>query len=270
MAKWKWDTPWLKFKTVPATFLNLRLAVFLVVIVLALGVLGFMIIEQYALIDAIYMAIITISTVGYTEVKPLTDTGKIFASIYIVLNIGIFTYVLAVFSYYIIQGEIFKKMHLNLIKNQLEKLQNHVILCGFGRYGHEVSLHFKKHRIPFVIIDQDPEKIKYLQESGEGLIYIEGDATHDEILIQAEIKKAKAIISALPDDSDNLFIVLSARQLNPKIDIISRAKNHRSEKKLMLAGANHVILPDNIGGFYMAMLVTKPGAVDFFSFITNE
>ena len=256
--------------TVPSSFLSLRLALRLMLLAVAIGVVGFMIIEGYGFVDAFYMSIITISTVGFTEVVPLTQAGKLFASFYIILNVGFFAYVLAVFSYYIVQGEIFKKMHLNLIDKNIDNLNNHVILCGFGRYGREAAAHFKLHRMPFVVIEIDPNRIKEMQEHPDKILYLEDDATHDEALLKAGIENARAIITALPDDSDNVFTVLSARQLNSKINIISRARDPRSEKKLELAGADHVIMPDHIGGFYMATLVTKPGAVDFFSYITNE
>lgn len=255
---------------VPSNFLSIRLGIILLLVDLLGGVAGFMIIEDYDLGDAIYMTVITVSTVGYTEVKPLTDGGQIFTSIYILFNIVAFAYLLAVFSYYIVQGEIFKKMHENLVKTRIEKLDKHIILCGYGKYGKEIAHHFSLHKLPFVVIDEDPEEIENIQKSMADILYIKEDATHDEVLIAAGIKRASAIISALPDDAENVFTVLTARQLNPSINIISRAKHPKSQKKLLLAGANHVVMPEQIGGFYMATLVSKPGAVEFFSFITNE
>ena len=259
-----------RFYQVPSSFLSLKVALNLTLISIGFGVLGFIVVEGYNFIDALYMSIITISTVGYTEVRALTDSGKIFASIYIILNVGLFAYVLAVFSYYVIQGEIFKKMHFSLIARSIEQLSDHVILCGYGRYGKEVAAHFNLHNIPYVIIEMDPERIKLIRESSDKTLYIEDNATEDDTLIQAGIKRARAVISALPDDSDNVFTVLTARQLNSRINIVSRAKDPRSERKLRLAGADHVVLPDQIGGFYMAMLITKPGAIDFFSYITSQ
>ena len=140
--------------------------------------------------EAVYMTIITISTVGYTEVKPLSEAGQLFTSIYILLNIGVFAYFLAAFSYYVIQGEIFKNMYANLIISKIEKLTDHVILCGFGRYGNEIAQHFEKHLIPFVIIDRNSERIEEIQKSDTKILYIEDDATHDDTLIKAGIKKS--------------------------------------------------------------------------------
>lgn len=256
--------------TVPSSFLSIRVAITLMLMEFIIGIGGYMALEGYGLIDAFYMMVITISTVGFSEVQPLSPAGRVFTSALIIANIGIFAYVLAAFSYYVIQGEIFKNMHINLINSSIDKLEGHIILCGFGKYGREIALHFEKHKLPFVVLDVDPSRIEQLQKSEEKILYLEEDATHDDALLRAGIKRAKALISALPDDSDNVFVVLSARQINPRLNIISRAKDPKSQKKLFMAGADHVVMPEQIGGFYMATLVSKPGAVEFFSFITNE
>ena len=255
---------------IPSRILSISLALYLLIGDILLGIVGYIIIEDYTLGEAFYMTIITVSTVGYTEVRPLSDAGRLFSSIFISLNILIFAYLLAVFSYYIIQGEIFKHMHENLVKSKIDKLSGHIIICGYGKYGKEISHHLFTHNIPFVVIDYNQEKIEEIQKSSDYILYIKDDATHDEALQDAGITRARAIITALPDDSDNVFIVLSARQLSPRIRIISRAKEHKSEKKLSLAGADHVIMPEQIGGFFMATLISKPGAVEFFTHITNE
>lgn len=254
----------------PRSVLNNKAALVLIFVEILLGVAGFVFMEDYSIRQAFYMTIITISTVGYGEVKPLSENGQLFASFLIILNFGIFAYVLSVFSYYVINGEIFKKMHISLIKNKIDSLSDHVIVCGYGRYGKEVSMNFIHHKMPFVVVEKDKSIIEEIQGSGEKILYIEDDATHDETLQLAGIKRAKALITALPDDSENLFIVLTARQLNPKLNIISRTTSGKSQRKLQLAGANHVIMPEQIGGFYMATLVSKPGATEFFSFITRE
>ncbi len=259
-----------KVYTIPSSFLSLRAALFLVLGEIFVGTTGYMVIEGYTLIDGLYMTVITITTVGFSEISPLSQTGRLFTILLILVNVGIFAYLLAVFSYYVVQGEIFKKMHIDLIKSQIDKLENHIIICGYGRYGQEITAHFMDHQLPFVIIDSNPERIDVIQKSEEKLLYLEGDATQDEVLLEAGIERAMAVVSALPDDSDNLFIVLSARQLNRQINIISRANNAKSQKKLLKGGASHVVMPEQIGGFYMATLVSKPGTVEFFSFITNQ
>lgn len=261
-----WD-----LKNLPAVMMNLRTALWLLLLDMMLGMTFYIFVEGYSLSEAFFMVVITLSTVGYGEIQPLSLTGRIFTSGYIILNIGLFAYFLAVFSFNVLQGELFKRLYMDLMQTSIENLNNHVIICGYGKYGKEVARHFIKQRIDFVVIDQDPVKIELLEKGEERrTFHILDDATHDEVLIQAGVRRARGLIAALPDDSDNLFIVLTARQLNPTIQLVSRAKDPRSEKKLLLAGANQVVMPEQIGGFYMATLISKPGAVDFFSFITNE
>ncbi len=269
MRRITWFARW-SIHTVPSTFLSIQIAIALFITELLVGTLGFMLIEHYTVLEAFYMTVITVATVGYTEVRPLDTGGKLFVSIFIMLNIGTFAYILAAFTYYVVEGEIFKNMHTNWIAENIKHLSNHVILCGYGRYGKEIAAHLQKAKIPFVVIDNDTEEIEAIQKSEAKILYVQDDATHDEALQTAGIQRARALISALPDDINNVYTVLTARQLNKRIIIISRVASQKSEKKLKLAGANEVVMPEQIGGFYMATLITKPGAVGFFSFITNE
>ncbi|MBB4078942.1 voltage-gated potassium channel [Lewinella aquimaris] len=252
------------------TALNLRLALVLLFVAVGIGTAGLMLIEEYSLIEAFYMSVITISTVGFSEVRPLSAGGRIFVSAMVVVNIGVVAYVLAAFSYYVIDGKIFETMQYNRIQSKISKMEGHTIVCGYGKYGSEIVSHLRLHKHPYVVIEQDEEKVGPLIDEDEDALYIFNDATHDDTLFAAGIERAGALITALNDDSDNLFIVLSAKDLNPKLRIVSRAKEMRSRQKLMKAGASHVIMPEQIGGFYMATLISKPGAVEFFSFITNE
>lgn len=256
--------------SVPQRVLNNTAALTLIISEFLLGIAGYMYFEDYSFREAFYMTVITISTVGYTEVRPLSPEGQWFSSFLILLNIGIFAYVLSVFSYYIFSGEIFKKMHQNMIGSKIDALHNHVIVCGYGRYGQEVVQNFLHQNMAFVVIENDAAVIDIIQKNKDKILYIQDDATRDEALQEAGIMRAKALITALPDDSNNLFIVMTARQMNSKLDIISRTSDSRSKRKLELAGANHVIMPEQIGGFYMATLVSKPGATEFFSYLTRD
>ena len=256
--------------TVPSSFLSLRAAILLLFTLFAFSTSGYVILEKYTVLEAFYMTVITFSTVGFSEIRPLSNEGRVFTTIVILLNIGIYAYLVSVFSYYIIQGEIFKKMHTDYMKKKIDKLKKHVIVCGYGKYGHEITSHLMDHDTPFVIIDQSAEAIEHIRSSPDKLLYIHGDATQDEVLEEAGINRAEAIICALPDDSENVFIVITAKNINPRMNIISRAKQVKSKRTLLLAGASHVIMPEQIGGFYMATLVSKPGAVEFFTFITRE
>ncbi|GAB4246192.1 MAG: potassium channel protein [Saprospiraceae bacterium] len=262
--------PEAKLNKISQSILSGRIALMLFLFDIFLGISGFMYLEGYNLVEAFYMVVITVSTVGYTEVRPLSDMGHLFASLYIILNIGLFAYLLSVFSYYVVNGELFKRMYHNIMRKNIQQLNGHVIICGHGRYGKEMVQHFLLHKMPFVVIEQNPEVLEEIQLSDEKILYVQGDATTDEALVEARLPNAKALIAALPDDSENLYVVLTARQLNPNLNIISRANSQRSIKKLKLAGADHVIMPEQIGGFYMATLVSKPGATEFFSRISRE
>lgn len=235
----------------------------------SLGILGFMFFEGYNTIEAFYMTVITLSTVGYTEVRPLSDAGRIFASILIITNIGVFAYALSVLSSYIVDGNWKYLWQEYKMQRKINKLNNHSILCGYGRYGREVSKHLEARNTPFVIIESDEAVIQELQLETDYL-YIDGDATHDEVLMEAGIGRASSLITTLPDDADNVYVVLSARQLHPSLRIISRALDHKSEVKLKLAGADEVITLEYIGGFYMATLIGKPDVVEFFRVLSNE
>ncbi|PHI18218.1 potassium channel protein [Lewinellaceae bacterium SD302] len=234
------------------------------------GTLGFVVLEGYGILDALYMTIITMSTVGFGEVRPLSDAGRVFVSLLIILNTAVFAYALAAFSYYVIDGNIFQSIHRKRMQTTISNTRGHVIVCGAGRYGHEVIEHLLGHRKKIVVIEQKEHKIQELLKEFPDLLYIHGDATQDEVLEAAGIERAANLITAVADDSDNLFIVLSAKQLNAKLQVISRATDLRARAKIIKAGADHVIMPEQIGGFYMATLISKPGAVEFFSFITSE
>lgn len=216
------------------------------------------------------MTVLTISTVGYKEVRPLTPLGQYFTSIFILINIGLFAYVVSVFTKYIFEGEIFKNMHEKFIQREIEQLSNHIIICGYGRYGRNITAQVEKQGIPFVLIDKSEDIIKNLKEADKKWLYILGDTTKDEVLLQARIDHAKAIIIATGDETENLFTVLSARQLNKEIKIISRVMQKQAERKFILAGADHAVIPENIGGYIMSTLVTKPRAVEFFKLISEE
>ncbi|NJC27970.1 potassium channel family protein [Neolewinella antarctica] len=253
-----------------STTLDLRTAVLLIVGMTGLITVGLVVLEDYGFIDAFYTAAITISTVGFGEVAPLSQGGRVFMSVMIIFNVGIVAYALAAFSYYVIEGKLFEQMDHNRRKARVNALSGHTILCGFGRYGKEIARHLIEHGKEFVIIDEKERKVVDPEFEEFDLIYIIGDATHDEILEEAGLSRASGLITALDDDSDNLFIVLSAKDLNPNARIISRSQTARSRQKMMKAGASHVIMPEQIGGFFMATLISKPGAVEFFSYVTNE
>lgn len=237
---------------------------------IAIGTMGFYIIEkQYTFFDAFYMTMITISTVGFTEVHSLTESGRMFTVFLIVISFGTFAYALSEFTRMIVDGEFNKYFKRQQINAMLESLENHVIICGYGRNGRQAANVLRMHKRAFVVIEKTPgpdEDIpRYLDE-----LVIYGDATSDEILNKAGISRANALITTLPKDADNVFIVLSARALNAGLTIISRASEENSDKKLRIAGANNVIMPDKVGGAHMASLVMKPDIIEFIDVMTGQ
>ncbi len=234
---------------------------------IAIGTIGFISIENVSLIDAIYMSIITISTVGFTEVTELSATGRIFTSIYILLNLGIFAYTVSALSSYFFEGKlksIFKSYKSGM---EISKLKNHVIVCGFGRNGMQACEELEKSGRDFVIIEKDAQ---VAEEIPEKMIWYLGDATHDDTLKAVGIERAETIIVATPSDASNVFITLTARHTHETINIISRATNVETESKLYRAGANRVILPDVLGGMFMAQLITKPTVIEFLNLLNGS
>jgi voltage-gated potassium channel len=233
------------------------------------GTAGYMIIEGYSLMDAYYMTMITVTTVGFLEVHPLSDAGRIFTTILLVTNIGLFFYGATTIVGLVIEGE-FRNFYKNYnVKKKIEELKNHVIVCGYGRNGRQVCLELKDDKHPYLIVESRENIIEELKEQSN-ILFIEGDATEEAVLIEAGIRKAKAIITTLPEDPDNVYVALSARELNPEITIISRASNESSVHKLKRAGANNVIMPEKIGGAHMAALVMKPDIMEFIAELTGQ
>ncbi len=250
-------------------FSKIYIPLALLVLIVCIGIAGFILIEGYNFLDAFYMTVITVATVGFQEVHPLSEGGKLFTAFLIITSFGTFAYAVTSISKYVVDGEFnqyFKKLKVSAA---IDKLENHVIVCGFGRNGRQAAHVLKKHNTRFVVIEKQKEVVATITHKYSNLV-LEGDATIDEILLKAGVEKAKALITTLPVDADNLFIVLSARTLNHKLTIISRASEDNSDKKLKIAGANNVIMPDKLGGAHMASLVMKPDVMEFIDYITGQ
>ncbi len=252
-------------------FARLYISIAAFIFILLIGTVGYAIIEHYSLLDALFMTVITLATVGYKEVQPLSDLGKVFTITLIIANIGTFTYFLTQISSYFLDGEFSKEYKLYKMKNRIAALENHVIICGFGRNGREAAKIFHNSGHQFVVIEKHPFKKGDLTFPVD--YYVEGDATHDEVFLEAGITGASALISTLPDDADNLLVVLTARELNHQLKIISRASKDSTVSKLKTAGADNVIMPDKIGGAHMASSVISPDVKEFVDLMathTNE
>lgn len=239
-------------------------------IIIIFGIAGYMVIEDASFVDSLFMTTISITTVGYGEVVPLSDAGKWFTIFLLITSWGTFAFAITRITQFIINGEINKYFKMRRLMKDIAKLEQHVIICGYGRNGHEAAKILKSHDVPFLIIEKSSEMMEKARHEEEHLLYVEGDSTNDDVLLAAGIEKARALITTLPVDADNLFIVLSARGLNPVMQIISRASDSNSIAKLKKAGANNVIMPDRIGGSHMANLVSKPDVVEFIDFLSGE
>ncbi len=243
--------------------------VYLIISVIIIGVVGYQFISGYSLSDAFYMTIITVATVGYGEVQPLDTTGKMFTAFLIITSFGTFAYAVSSITKFVVDGEFNNFFRNRKLNSTINKLSDHVIICGYGRNGKQAAQVLKKHDKRFVVVEDKTVITDAMQHKFSDLV-ITGNATHDEVLLKAGILKAKALITTLPNDADNLFIVLTARNLNSKLVIISRASDDNSDVKLKIAGADNVIMPDKVGGAHMASLVMKPDVIEFIDYITGQ
>lgn len=248
---------------------KLVMAILLLVTIATVGIVGLMTIEGYTLVESVFMTIITISTVGFEEVRPLSDTGRIFVSILIVSNIGIFAYSVSNISAFLMDGGVREMLRDYTMNQKIAKLEQHVIVCGYGRIGQKVVEDLMVQDVPFVIVESNEEMINR-HRTDERLLFVQGSAIEDEVMASAGLLRAHALICTLPDDAANVFVVLAARQLCPSITIVSRASRPASAGKLQQAGANHVVLPELIGGKEMANIVIRPHAHSFLSLISNS
>ena len=202
--------------------------------------------------------------------RPLSDIGRLFTMFLLITSWLSFAFVITRISEFVITGEINRYFKTRRIMNNINKLSGHVIICGYGRNGQQAVHNLKVHGVPVVFIEKDVDLIQRELHDPNDALYLVGDSTDDDLLMQAGVAKAKALITTLPADADNLFIVLSARSLNPQLQIISRASESNSISKLRKAGADNVIMPDRIGGAHMATLVTKPDVIEFIDYLSGE
>jgi voltage-gated potassium channel len=254
---------------------RLNLKRFLLAVVLTLGsllggILGFIVIEGYTFEEALYMTMITVSTVGYGEVQPLSSAGRLFVSIYLFYNLLVVAYLLSVMTTYIFDGKLRSMFYMLRIDQEISRCSGHVIVCGFGRNGKKAYRELQASGVSVVIVELDETLLKAETESSKSpVLAVFGDATNDDTLLAAGVDRAQALITALPKDADNVFVSLTARGLNPNICIIARASQKTSERKLLRAGANSVVMPDEIGGSHMANLVIRPEVIRFLDMISG-
>jgi voltage-gated potassium channel len=236
-----------------------------IAVTVALGTAGYMMLEGWGFLDALYMTVITLTTVGYREVHDLSDRGVIFTIILLVGGVGVVIFALTKGAQVILDLEYNQIFRRRRVERTIRGLKDHYIICGYGRMGKIIAKELREEGVQFVVIEKRP-----IQQEEEGVLILKGDATRDETLHEAGIDRASGLISVLPTDAENLFVVLSARGLNPGLLIVARAIEEGSEQKLLRAGATKVVSPYHIGGLRMAHTVLKPTVVDFLEFATKS
>jgi voltage-gated potassium channel len=229
--------------------------------IIVAGIIGYMVIEGWSFIDALYMTVITITTVGYAEVHPLSAGGQIFSIVLIVGGVSGALYVLSAVAGYIIEGQLGTTLGRRRMQKNIAKLKDHFILCGYGRVGREIARIFAEEGVPFVVIDKAQDTIADIEKDGHP--YVLADATSDEVLKEAGIERARGLVIVVGDDADSLYITLSARGLRPDLFIEARAITSSAEAKLKKAGADRIISPYSLGARRMAELALRPAVVDF-------
>jgi voltage-gated potassium channel len=248
-----------------------RVYIFLGIIIsiVALGTIGFMLIENWSLLDAFYMTIITTATVGFEETHKLSTSGKLFTIFLIIISFGTFALAISSITKYIMGGDYKLNLKQYRVNKLLSVMENHVVICGYGRVGKQVADDLLSKKTKILVIDSDESQFANFPHNPD-FVFLAGDSTSDEVLAQAKIDSAIAVITCLPKDADNLYVVLSSRELNKNIKIISRATHQSACAKLKLAGADNVIMPDSIGGTHMASLVANPDVVEFLDSIRSQ
>lgn len=247
---------------------HLRISVVVLVAMVTIGTVGYTVIEGWRLLDSLYMTIITLATIGFREIAPLSDAGMIFTILLIIFGVGVIAYIVGSLAQIMFEGQFQRVVGRRKVEKKIEALRNHYIICGFGRIGTLICKEFAAGHLPFVVLEKNPDVFPKLEE--DKYLYMAGDATDDDTLLKAGIKRAKGLISVVASDTENVYITLTARGLNPDLYILARSGEEGSEKKLERAGASKVISPYLIGGTRMAQAILRPNVVDFIEIATGR
>ncbi len=247
---------------------KLRFSLVTLVILMGGGTWGYVLIEGWTPFEALYMTTITLATVGYSEVHNLSYRGQIFTILLILFGVGTIAYTVSSMIQFMVEGQLHQVLGKKKLQKKINRLHDHYIICGYGRIGRMISREFAARPLPFIVVENDPDRIPRLIEDKH--LFIQGDATRDEVLKKAGISSAKGLITAVTMDAENVFIVLTARGINPDLFILARASEEGAEVKLMRAGASKVISPYTIGANRMAQAILRPSVVDFIDIATGH
>ncbi len=247
------------------TFIRL---LFILIVVMGMGTLGYMMIEKWSFLESFYMTLITITTVGFSEVHHLSANGKIFTSLLIFVGVGFFLYVTGYLVQFVVEGRIREIMGRRKLNKKIKRLKHHYIVCGYGRIGRVLVTNLKNHPIDIVVVEKNPELLATMEE--DGVLYISGNATDEQVLLEAGIEHARTLVAVLATDTENVFLTLTARQLNPQLYIMARASEEAVKKKLLAAGADKVESPYDIGAVSMAMRVMRPTVTSFLDLVLTR
>jgi voltage-gated potassium channel len=240
----------------------------LLVVVLLIGTFGYMIIEDWSLLDALYMTVITITTVGYGEIHNVDEAGRIFTIILIFMGMGSVAYTAGVMAQAMVEGQLQLALGRRRLGQKIKGLKDHYIICGYGRIGRVIINELKSHGIPLVVVDSNPELKGGMEH--EMIPFIIDDATSEDVLLEAGVERAKGLVAVVLSDADNLFITMTARLLNQNLFILSRADEEATQRKLLRAGANRVVMPYLIGGQKMAQTIVRPAVTDFLEVTVHD
>ncbi|MDO8786341.1 MAG: potassium channel protein [Syntrophales bacterium] len=247
---------------------KLGVALLVLFLIIITGTIGYHFIEGWGLIESFYTTFITLSTVGYGDFFPHTWEGRLFTIVLIIFGVGTMLYTVGLVGETLFEGRLKIIMGRGKLEKAIAKMNNHYIVCGCGRIGYHICRELAESKVDFVVIDNNPEIIQKIEE--EGFVYYNGNATHDKTLLGAGIKRAKGIVAVLPTDAENLYLILTAKELNPDIYILSRSEEEESVHRLVRAGADKVVSPYILGGTRMAMAILRPAMLDFIEITTMK
>ena len=244
-----------------ATGRRITVILILSILLTGFGTAGYMLLQNYSFVEALYMTVLTLSTVGFTEVHPLDTTGRIFTMVLILMGVSFVAFMLAYFSQILLDGNLLATYRRRRLKKKLDQMENHYIVCGYGEMGQIIVGELDKQKIPVVIIEPEESALARLRE--KSFLYLSGDATDENNLISAGIHRARGLVSVVKKDSENVFIVLTARDLNKELLIFARAGSAGTGKRLLKAGANRVVAPYEFGARRIALNILRPTVTDF-------